>query len=56
MGGIHFQVVDEVKLKMVDMLSGVTAGNLQHCFEQWKTCMQWYTDTVESAVKGLEMI
>jgi hypothetical protein len=51
--GTHFQSV-EVKPKMVELLNRVSADDLQHCFEQWKICMQWYVDGWgESMLKGM---
>jgi hypothetical protein len=38
--GTHFQSVNEVKSKTVDLLNRVSADDLQHCFEQWKIRMQ----------------
>lgn len=42
--GTHFQSVEKVKAKMADLLKKVTPNDLQHCFEQWKTCMQQCID------------
>jgi hypothetical protein len=42
--GTHFQSVDEVKTKMVDLLNRLSTDDLQHCFEQWKIRMQQCID------------
>jgi hypothetical protein len=36
----YIQFVPEVKSKTADLLNGVSADDLQHCFEQWKTRVQ----------------
>jgi hypothetical protein len=52
----HFQPVDEVKSKTADLPHRVSADDLQHCFEQWKICMQWCTDGGGgSTLKGIEI-
>jgi hypothetical protein len=52
--GTHFQSVSEAKLKMVVLLNRVSADDLQHCFQQWKFCMQQYIDGVGgSMLKGI---
>jgi hypothetical protein len=43
------QPVDEVKLKMMDLLNIASADGLQHCLEQ---C---YMDWEESTLKGIEI-
>jgi hypothetical protein len=35
-----FQSINEVKLKMADLLKIVLADDLQHCFEQWEICIE----------------
>jgi hypothetical protein len=42
--GTHFQSVDEVNSKTVDLLNRVSADDLQHCFEQWKIRVQQCID------------
>jgi hypothetical protein len=37
---------------MADLLNRVSADDLQHCFEQWKICMQQCIDG-ESTLKGI---
>ncbi|VVC39540.1 Hypothetical protein CINCED_3A020937 [Cinara cedri] len=37
----HFRFVEEVKTKAADLLKGLTSKELQHCFEQWRTRMEW---------------
>lgn len=39
--GTHFQSVEKDKAKQ-QTLKRVTLDDLQHCFEQWKACMQRY--------------
>jgi hypothetical protein len=49
--GTH-QSVDEVKSKMANLLKKVSADDLQHCFEQWKICMQWCVDRGGEYIEG----
>jgi hypothetical protein len=52
----HFQSVDEVKLKMVDLLNRLSADDLQHCFAQWKIHMECCMDGEENTFKGIEIL
>lgn len=38
--GKHFQSVEEIKTKPVELLKRLTTYEIQHCFEQWKTRMK----------------
>jgi hypothetical protein len=42
--GTHFQSVDQMKSKTMDLLNSVLTDDLQHYFEQWKICLQPYID------------
>jgi hypothetical protein len=50
--GTHFQSVEEVKAKTAELLNRVTADDLQHCFEQWKACMQQCIDRGGEYIDG----
>jgi hypothetical protein len=52
--GVHFQSVDAVKLKMMDLLNGVSVDDLQYYFERWKIHTQQCIGE-ENMLKGLEM-
>jgi hypothetical protein len=41
------------EIKLVDLLNRVSADDLQHCFEEWKICMQQCIGRGESMLKGM---
>lgn len=38
---------------MADQLKGLTTNDLQHCIEQWKTCMQQCVDIGGEYIEGI---
>ncbi|KAL4132596.1 hypothetical protein QTP88_009720 [Uroleucon formosanum] len=38
--GIHFQTVDDVKMKTAELLKGLTKSDWQYCFQEWQRRMQ----------------
>jgi hypothetical protein len=42
--GTYLQTVEHAKSKTADLLNRVSADDLQHYFEKWKSCMQQCTD------------
>jgi len=52
--GTRFQSVDAVKAKATELMNKLSEDDLQHCFQQWKICMErcrfWGGEYIEGDV------
>jgi len=42
--GTKFETADAVKAKTTELMNKLSDDDLQHCFQQWKICMEWCRD------------
>ena len=42
--GTRFEPVDAVRAKLMELMNKLSEDDLQHCFQQWKICMERYRD------------
>ncbi|KAJ8963453.1 hypothetical protein NQ318_018935, partial [Aromia moschata] len=49
--GIRFESVEAVKEKATEVLNQLTEANFQHCFQLWKSRMEWFLN-VRTHVNG----
>jgi len=50
--GNRFEAVDTVKAKATQLLNSITQDDLQHCFQQWKICMERCRDRGGDYIEG----
>ena len=50
--GTRFESVDAVKAKATLLLNSITQDDLQHCFQQWKICMERCRDRGGDYIEG----
>lgn len=50
--GTIFEDVKAVKSKTMDVLNKLTKAGFQHCFEQWKVCMERYRHRQGEYIEG----
>jgi len=50
--GTRFESVDAVKAKATQLLNSITQDDLQHCFQQWKICMERCRDRGGDYIEG----
>ena len=50
--GTRFESVDAVKAKATELMNKLLEDDLQHCFQQWKICMERCRDQREEYIKG----
>ncbi|KAJ8934901.1 hypothetical protein NQ318_007107 [Aromia moschata] len=51
----HDSSVEAVKAKATEILNQLTEANFQHCFQQWKSCMEQCSDRQGQYIEGEEV-
>jgi len=41
-----------MKAKAMELMKKLSEDDLQHCFQQWKICMEWYRDWGGEYIEG----
>ena len=50
--GTRFESIDAVKAKAMEFMNKLSENDLQHCFQQWKTRMEWCRDRGGEYIEG----
>jgi predicted nucleotidyltransferase len=50
--GTHFQSIEDIQRKTMDLLKGFTQNDFQKCFHTWKERMQHCIETQENYLEG----
>ena len=50
--GIRFEPVDAVKAKATELMNKPSEDDLQHCFQQWKICIERCRDQGGEYIEG----